>query len=68
LCLACSAAAIGEHEGLVRIEADPEVTVPEIREAVSNWYGLACPDCQRETGWDHFEWSRFFTTRKPEDE
>jgi hypothetical protein len=53
------AAAIGEFDGLVRVEADPQVQAPSIREVQSHYYGLARPDCQAETGWDYFDWCVF---------
>ena len=61
------ATAIGQFDGLVRVEADPHVQVPSLREVESSWYGIACPDCQHETGWDYFEWVLFMGLRQDKD-
>ena len=57
------ATAIGEFEGIVSVQADPQVTAPAIREVVSHYAGIACPECQSETGWDWFEWTMFMRLR-----
>jgi hypothetical protein len=55
------ATAIGEFNGLVRLEPDPQVATASIREVESRYYGIACPECQAETGWDYFDWCLFMT-------
>lgn len=49
------------HDHLVRIEPDPQIEVAAVREAVSVWLGNACPDCQKETGWDDTQWAWFLS-------
>lgn len=56
------AQAIGTHEGLVRlVPLGPEITVAAVREITTQCYGVACPDCQAQTGWDWFEWVVFMS-------
>ena len=63
------ARAIGDHDGLVRlVPLGPEIAAPAPREVLSNWYGVACPDCQAETGWDWFEWVMFMSGLGEEDD
>jgi hypothetical protein len=59
--------AIRAFDGLIRLEPRPAVTAPATREVNSAWLGIACPDCQRETGWDHAQWSWFFAQQRGPD-
>jgi hypothetical protein len=43
---------------LIQVEADPDVQVPAIR-SESTYLGIVCAECQRDTGWDDFQWGLF---------
>jgi hypothetical protein len=51
--------AIGAFDGLVKLMPDQQVRVPSILEVQSTYLGLACPECQAETGWDSVQWLLF---------
>jgi hypothetical protein len=57
--------AVREFEGAIRVDADPGVGVPSIREVSSEFIGLACPACRTDTGWDAGQWSRFLLVGEP---
>jgi hypothetical protein len=49
-----------DDQVLVGLVPDPRVEVASVRRLGGAFLGLACPDCQTETGWDYLQWCWFF--------
>jgi len=56
--------AIRDHEGIVRLEPDPQVTVAAVREVSGAYLGTVCPDCYSDSDWDFHQWAMFLAVQR----